>query len=271
MPKNSLGREMIAEFIGTWILVFLGVGVVHTITLCGAQSGLWQVAVVWGLAIALAIYAVGAVSGAHLNPAVTVAFSVFGNLPWKKTAPYIVAQLAGAIVAAVMLYMLFSGAIADYEKKNNIVRGEPASVITASCYGEYFPNPGQKWEPEVVPMSTAMLAEMIGTGFLMFMILALTDGSRKDDHFMSKITPIFIGLTVAVMISVLAPLTQACFNPARDFGPRIVAYFAGWGSIAFPGPNGGLLQVYLISPILGALIGGCIYKFLVQAKEQNEG
>lgn len=268
--EKTLTRQMVAEVIGTWILVFFGTGVVHAATFCGAQAGLWQVAVVWALAIALAIYAVGAISGAHLNPAVTIAFAAFGQLPWKKVVPYIVAQLAGAMLAAAMLLFLFGGVISHFETQNGIVRGEPESVQSACCFGEYFPNPGMQkaygWADEAVPVRVAMAGEMIGTAFLMFMILALTDSRRKDGPFTSMITPIFIGLTVAVAISIIAPLTQAGFNPARDFGPRLVAYFAGWKDIAIPGPRGGFFTVYILSPIIGAIIGGCVYRYFVADK-----
>ncbi len=266
-------KEMTAEFIGTWILVFFGTGVVHAATLTGAQGGLWQVAVVWALAITLAIYAVGAISGAHLNPAVSIAFATFGNLPWKKVVPYILAQLGGAILAACMLFFLFNGALAHFEKQNNLVRGEAGSELSACCFGEYFPNPGiqkaKAWEDSVAPMPTAMAGEAIGTAFLMFMIYALVDSRRKDAAFTSAFAPIFIGLTVAVCISIIAPLTQAGFNPARDFGPRLVAYFAGWGEIAIPGPRGGFFTVYILSPIVGAIFGGCVYRFFVADAKDN--
>lgn len=249
---------------------FFGVGVVHAATLCGTQGGLWQVAVVWALAITLAIYAVGAVSGAHLNPAVTLALATFRDLPWRKVPAYITAQLAGAVVAAATLYFLFSGAIAHFEKQNGIVRGEPGSELSACCYGEYFPNPGvQKafgWKDSVVPIHVAMLGEMIGTAFLMFMICALTDSVRKDAGFRAAFTPIFVGLTVATCISIIAPLTQAGFNPARDFGPRLFAWFAGWKEIAIPGPRGGFFIVYILSPIIGAVLGGGIYRYLLAGK-----
>jgi glycerol uptake facilitator protein len=86
-------RKFLAEFLGTYLLVLFGCGVVHSAVLTGAQSGLWQVAVVWGVAIMLAIYATGAVSGAHINPAMTLAFAVRGRFPWPLVPSYITAQL----------------------------------------------------------------------------------------------------------------------------------------------------------------------------------
>jgi glycerol uptake facilitator protein len=139
------------------------------------------------------------------------------------------------------------------------------------CFGEYFPSPGPlagSVEPyyhdrradfdALVPESTAFAAELLGTLLLALAVFALTD-DRNPAAPRAQLAPVFIGLTVAVLISVIAPLTQACFNPARDFGPRLVAYFAGWGEVAIPGPRGGFATVYLLAPTLGAVAGGGLY------------
>ena len=271
--NNSTFRQCVAEFIGTWILVFFGTGVVHAGVMCGAPSGLWQVAVVWALAITLAIYAVGSISGAHLNPAVTIAMAVLNGFPWRRVPAFIVAQLAGAVCASCVLFALFSGSIAHFEKQRGIVRGQLGSELSAMCYGEYFPNPevkkAREWSDEVVSMPAAMAGEFIGTAFLLFMIFGLTDPKQTRD-FGSSFAPIFIGLTVAVAIMIIAPLTQAGFNPARDFGPRLVAWAAGWGSVAIPGPRGGFFLVYILAPIAGGVCGGAIYQFCVKERKSVE-
>jgi glycerol uptake facilitator protein len=112
----------------------------------------------------------------------------------------------------------------------------------------------------------ACVAEIVGTMLLALVVFALTD-QRMATTTLGRIAPVFIGLTVAILISVIAPLTQACFNPARDFGPRLFAFLAGWGEIALPGPRPtGFLTVYILSPIVGAIAGGgCYVKFLLPA------
>ena len=135
-------KEFTAEAIGTFILVLFGVGAVHAAVLTGAQSGIWQVAIVWGIAIMLAIYTVGSISGAHLNPAITIALATYGRHRWSKVVPYILAQLVGAFVAAAVLFSFFSGFIKAKESDKQVLRGEPGSIVTAMCYGEYFPNVG---------------------------------------------------------------------------------------------------------------------------------
>jgi glycerol uptake facilitator protein len=264
--RCPLRGECLCEFFGTLILVFFGVGSVNTAVLAGAQEGLWQVAVVWGVAIALAIYATGAVSGAHINPAITVAMAVWRDFPKSKVAPYVVAQVAGAFCGSLILYGLFHGMIAHFEAVKGIARSAPGSELSAMVFGEYFPNPamiGTTAEAfRQVSHVTAMLGEAIGTAFLACFVFALTEPRNPQaPRFM---VPLFIGLTVSIIISIVAPLTQAGLNPARDFGPRLVSYLFGWGDIAIPGPRGGFFTVYILSPVLGAVFGAGVYQWLVR-------
>jgi glycerol uptake facilitator protein len=272
VPTSSLPAKCVAEALGTFILVFFGLGAVHAAVLTGAQSGLWQVAIVWGIGVMLAVYIVGAISGAHINPAITVSLAAWGRFSWRHVAPYVGSQFVGAFIAAAVLFVFFQSFLDTREKDKGIVRGGPGSEITAMCYGEYFPNPSLLTTPPQKPYSpvehdrlnahvselTACLAEVVGTLLLALVVFALTD-ERNGAAPAARLGPVFIGLAVAVLISVIAPLTQACFNPARDFGPRLFAYWAGWGEIAIPGPRGGFFTVYILSPILGAVLGGAVY------------
>ncbi|HLU48413.1 MAG TPA: MIP/aquaporin family protein [Planctomycetota bacterium] len=266
MTPARLSHACIAETIGTFILVFFGTGSVFVGVLTGAIDGVVQVGLVWGLGIGLAIYAVGAVSGAHLNPAVTVAMAALKRLPPARIVPYVAAQLVGAFLASAILYGLFSGVLAEFEAKKGLVRGQPGSELSAMVFGEYFPNPAIFGTDEAafrqVSSMQAMAAEAIGTCLLVFFILALTDTRNRSRPNGTSFAP-FIGLTVAVIIAVVAPLTQAGLNPARDFAPRLFSYFVGWGDIAIPGPRGGFLTVYIIAPILGGCVGAAIYQLLI--------
>ncbi len=272
MSTPTVRQCFIAELIGTFILIFFGCGAVHTAVLFGAQSGLWQVAIVWGVAIMLAIYATGSISGAHINPAITVSMWIWNGFDRGRVLPYVAAQMSGAFLAAAALFLIFSPKLTALEQAKGVVRGQPGSEITATCYGEFYPNPGGLAGGEgpysaeehaelkkTVPHGVAFVAEVIGTAILAMMVFSLTN-ERNAGAPQNNQAAIFIGLTVAILISVIAPLTQACFNPARDFAPRLFSALAGWGYVALPlGSDWGWLTVYIIAPTLGAVIGGGLY------------
>lgn len=135
-------RDFAGEFIGTCILVFFGCGSVAVTILFSAHVGLFQIAMVWGVGVALAIYATRHLSCAHLNPAVSIAMVVGKRMRLSKLPTYLTAQFCGAFFAAVVLYLLFSSSIARYESLHAIVRGTPASVRTAMMFGEFYSQPG---------------------------------------------------------------------------------------------------------------------------------
>jgi glycerol uptake facilitator protein len=259
---TRLLRACLAEGCGTFLMVLCGTGAVFAAVTTGALTGLWQVAVIWGVVIALAIQATGAVSGAHLNPAVTLALCVWRGFPAARVPAYLLAQLAGAFAASALLYGLYGGVLAGFEQREGLVRGQPGSERSAMVFGEYFPNPdifrSQPNAHQAVSLSRAMAAEGLGTAVLVFCLFALTD-RRNPGRPRGALLPAGIGLTVAVLIAVIAPLTQAGFNPARDFGPRLFAFLVGWGPVAIPGPRGGFFWVYIAAPILGGLAGAGLY------------
>jgi glycerol uptake facilitator protein len=268
---------LLGELVGTFILVLFGCGAVHAAVLTGAQSGLWQVAIVWGLGVMFAAYVCGGISGAHINPAMTIALAFWGRFEWSKVAPYVIAQVAGAFLAAALLFRMFYGPLEAKEEARGVRRGETGSIITAMCYGEFYPNPGpfaardKPWNDVdwieyslQVPTSHAILTEVVCTAILALVVFGVTD-SRNPSAPPSYLAPLFIGLTVAGLISIAAPLTQACFNPARDFGPRLFTFLAGWGTAALPGPNGsGFFTVYILAPIVGAVAGGGVYELILR-------
>jgi glycerol uptake facilitator protein len=261
--RPPLARALIGEFFGTYVLVFFGVGAVNAAVLTGAQMGLWQVAVVWAVGVSLGIYSAAALSGAHLNPAITLAAAVYERFPLLRVPGYWAAQLFGAAAASLTLYAMFAEAIVEFERRNGLLRGGPASERSAMVFGEYFPNPAifgtaeDAWR--VVSLQGAFVAEAIGTAMLAFLIAAVTH-QRNTARPPSAGAAVIIGLGVAAIISVVAPLTQAGLNPARDLGPRLVSFFLGWGEIAIPGPRGGWLTVYVLAPFVGALIGAGVYR-----------
>ncbi len=253
-------KEICGELLGTFLLTLFGCGSVAVTTLFGAHQGLLQIALVWGIAVTLAIYLTRHLSCAHLNPAVTIAMVVGGRMQAKKVIAYLAGQFAGAFLAGLVLYLLFSPSIAAYELSHHILRGTPASVKTAAIFGEYYAPPGSS---AVVSLPLATITEAFGTFLLVMMIFALTEGcnvGRPD----AALAPVFIGLTVTSIICLAAPLTQAGLNPARDFGPRLVAWMMGWGPAAFPDQVGGFFYVYILGPIAGGASASLIFIHFIE-------
>ena len=262
VARAPLPKWAIGEFFGTFLLVFFGCGSICAAVATGAQVGIFQVAIVWGIGIATAIYLTGSLSSAHLNPAVTIASAAWSRFPVRLVAPYILVQMLGAFAAAAVLFSIFSDAIAGYEAKHGITRGAPGSEATAMVFGEYFPNPGGKALTEAaratMPAGRAFTAELVGTAILVLVIFCVTD--ERNAARPQILTAVTIGLTVTVIISLIGPLTMAALNPARDLAPRIFSSLAGWRSVPFTTNGTGWLTVYIIAPIVGGLLGGGIYR-----------
>lgn len=273
MTDTPLLRACTAEVTGTFLLVLFGTGSVAAATFTDAHVGLWQVAAVWGFGVAIAIYVTASVSGAHLNPAVSFAFAILRRSEFspQRMLVYWSGQMIGAILAGVVVLLMFSPFISNFEEQNGIERGDAGSQLSAMAFGEYFPNPdlfgtGQDAVELVSPLH-AFAVEAFGTAVLALVIFAIID--RRNVSLPSKgMAPFFIGFTVAVLISIFAPITQAGWNPARDFGPRLVAFAAGWGDIALPGPRSGF-WVYILGPLVGAPIGAATWDYVVRPGLKN--
>jgi len=258
----KLPHHFMGEFIGTFLLVLFGCGSVAVTVLFSAHMGLFQVAMVWGLGVTIAIYATRHLSCAHLNPAVSIAMVAGRRMSASYLPAYLCAQFLGAFAAAAILYLLFADSIAQFESVNHILRGSPASVKTAQMFGEFYPNPGAGVAAIVSPL-TAFLAEAVGTFALVFLIFSLTEGcnlGRPDD----ALAPVFIGVTVTIIISIIAPLTQAGLNPARDLSPRIFSLLTGWGMAAMPDQGFGFITVYVLGPVCGALFASGLFTYVIE-------
>jgi glycerol uptake facilitator protein len=259
--KQRLGIYF-GEFFGTFLLVFFGISAVAVSVLFNAISSIVQISIVWGIGVTLAIYATRHLSCAHLNPAVSLGMVLAGRMQPRLLIPYWISQLCGALAAGACLLLVFHTAISSYETTHMIVRGTLASVKTAMLFGEYFPNPGFSLAWFEVSKATAMFVEGLGTFLLVTMIFLLTEGCNVGRPG-EVLAPIFIGATVSALIAVTAPLTQTGINPARDFGPRLVAYFAGWGKIAIPGPQNGFFWVYIVAPLIGSIAAAGFFRFIL--------
>ncbi|WP_439294745.1 MIP/aquaporin family protein [Lonepinella sp. BR2882] len=251
---KSLKAACIGEFIGTGLLIFFGCGCVAALKVAGASFGQWEISVIWGMGVALAVYATAGLSGAHLNPAVTIALWKFACFDGKRVLPYIVAQMAGAFCAAALVYFLYMNLFIDFENAHNIVRGSAESLSLAGTFSTY-PNPH-------IGFAQAFLVELVITAVLLALIMALTDDGNGVPR--GPLAPLLIGVLIAVIGASTGPLTGFAMNPARDFGPKLFASLAGWGEIAL---TGGLTIPYaivpIVAPIIGGLLGAWAYKHFI--------
>jgi glycerol uptake facilitator protein len=244
----ALFRSLVHEAVGTGLIVALGCGSIASSKFLGSALGLGGIAAVWGGAVATAVYATRDVSGAHLNPAITVALAVHrpdAVSPFTATY-YVGAQIFGATLAGVANVFVFGRSIRAFELKEGVIRGSPAS---ASTLGGAFCVAHNACALRSAPGIIAV--EALATGLLTHAVFALTD-QRKTTP--ASGAPVMIGVTVASLVAVFGPVSGAGLNPARDLGPRIAALAGGWGRAAFRGA-----VPFSLGPIIGAVAGGALY------------
>ncbi|MDO4290048.1 MAG: aquaporin [Eggerthellaceae bacterium] len=252
---NSTFRAFLGECIGTFMMCFFGIGAVSVATLGGTMTGNYQVGMIWGITIAIAIFTTRHLSAAHFNPAVTFAMAVTGNMKWREVPIYLIGQFVGAIIAAALLWVLFADSVAAVNLAAGVSASDPPLAGSASSsWRVNYTNNGTL----VVGTGVAALAEGAGVFVLVFVIFSLTSGEntgRPSGH----LAPLFIGLTVTIIIGTVGPITDAGLNPARDLGPRIVGALVGLGGAFSPE----ILLVYTVAPLVGGMLAGLFYKYVV--------
>lgn len=264
--REGVLGDMLAEFLGTFVLLLLGIGSVAVAVVGLPGSGRqavdfgpanWLIiAWSWGFAVMFGVHVAGGVSGAHLNPAVTLAFAVRRDLPWRKVLPYWLAQVLGAFVAAALVYACYRWAIDAANAKEGITREESLGTysIFATFPAEYF---GDSWWGP-------LLDQIVGTGILLLLICALID--TRNTAPAANLHPFLIGLVVVVIGMAFGTNAGYAINPARDFGPRLFTFFEGWGAIALPGSFGwfsGYWWIPIVGPLIGAVLGTLVYDLLI--------
>ena len=244
----SLAGEMAAEFFGTFILILFGVGVVAQVV-AGEIGDHDSIAWGWGLGVMLGIYVAGRISGAHLNPAITFALALFQDFPWRKVAPYAIAQLAGAFVAALLVRWNYAEVIDKFD---------PGHTIKSQ--GIFSTLPGNGIAP-VTDMG-ALRDQIIGTAILVFLVFAITDSRNSAP--LANLTPLIVGLLVVGIGMAWGTNAGYAINPARDLGPRLASFFTGYGG-AFRDQYGSLyFWIPIVGPLIGGAVGGALYKYGLQ-------
>ncbi len=230
MSEPTIVQKLSAEVIGTFVLVLFGCGSVAYATQTQASSTVTTVGLTFGLAVMVMVYAFGRVSGGHFNPAVSVGASISGRVPWSQTGFYVLAQLVGAVVGALVLFLLLQG----YDGFDAEGR------MGQNFFGDQSAN-GYAWW-------AAFLLELVLTAIFVTVILAVTD--ERNEH--PSLAPLAIGLTLAAIHFVAIPATGTSVNPARSIGP---ALFAGAEAIK-------QLWLFILAPVIGAAVAGLLYPLL---------
>ena len=247
-PKFSLLTELTAEFLGTFVLILLGTGVVAMVVLFPTQTpgelihgGFTNITLGWGLGVTMGIYVAAKISGAHLNPAVTLALAVFRGFPWRKVLPYSIAQVAGAFAAAALVYRNYLPAFHQVD---------PHLEKTAGVFTTFpaFPN----WP------QAGFLDQVIGTALLLLFIFAITDEFNMPPG--ANMAPVMIGLVVVAIGMSFGAMHGYPINPARDFGPRLFTVLAGFRNNGLTDGNR-VWWVPVLAPLVGGVLGAAVYDF----------
>lgn len=273
---HGLWGELSAEFMGTFTLICLGDGVVamavaalpgsgrtaSPTTIFNAAGDWLLISWGWAMAVAMAVYVAGGISGAHINPAVTLALAVRRRFPWKHVAPYWVAQVIGAFTGGLLVYWVYGAAIGAFDAAAHVLPQAGNAIATYSIFATF---PAGYFHGN---LGGPFIDQVVGTAILLLLVLALTDGRNLSPA--SNLTPWMVGMAVAAIGMSFGANAGYAINPARDFGPRIVAWIFGWGQTAFPGTynNGGLqfsnyFWVPIIGPLIGAVIGALVYDWFI--------
>jgi glycerol uptake facilitator protein len=267
--RVGLAGELAAECLGTFVLICFGDGVVAMAVAALNQSGRggqifaasgdWLIiGWGWGLAVAFAVYVAGGVSGAHINPAVTIAFAARRDFPWRKVPGYVAAQVVGAFLGALLVYVVYKAAIDSYETANHITRGDPSSVPTYSIFATF---PAKYFGNVVGPL----VDQIVGTAFLVAFVFAVVDEVNQPVR--ANLAPLLIGFVVVAIGLSFGANAGYAINPARDFGPRVFAWIAGWGKVAIPGDYGNIdayMWIPIVGPVVGGVIGAYAYDFAIR-------
>jgi len=247
--KKNLFKLYLSELIGTYMFVGIGLASVATLVLGMSDISYSFMSLAWGIAIAIAIYLTGSISGAHMNPAVTLAMVVWSGFEKKKAVGYIIAQIIGAFLAAATVYFLFAEKIVAFEALNGWVRGTSDGNSTMGIFVTSA--------SEGLAMWKAFLVEVVDTMILVLTIYAVTDNKNASAP-SAGLGAIMIGISVTLCGWALGPLTGFAMNTARDFGPRLFLLIAGWGKYAFGANLYGLI-VPVFAPIVGGVLAGGLY------------
>lgn len=237
----NLRKQCLAEFFGIFIFMTLGCAGNASIALTHSNFTSWEGCMMWGVAVALAIYIFVDISGAHFNPSVTIAFWLFNKFPKEKVIPYLIAQVAGAFAGSVVVYAMYYNFFTE------------KTLDTAKIFMTDLNPSLYVWQ--------AFLVEMLITAILVTSLMGLNDAGNR--HAQKAVMPLLVGLVVATIGCGFGGLTGWSMNAARDLGPRLFLLLTGWGEVALTNNRAvPYILVTTFAPTFGGIVGAFMYKFL---------
>ncbi|MFN0123028.1 MAG: MIP family channel protein [Blastocatellia bacterium] len=250
MQRNTLTRELLAEFLGTMVVLTFGAAVVAQVVLGKGQNGQYlSINLAWGLAVTMGVYVAGGVTGAHLNPAVTLAVAVRNGLAWNKVIPYMIAQVAGAFAGAALAFVTYREAFNAFDGGVRQVLGDKGTAGIFATYPQTY-------------LSTmgGLVDQIVGTALLLLVICAIGDDRNLAPT--GNLGPFIVGLLVTVLGMSFGLNAGYAINPARDLGPRLFTLVAGWGGEVFTAGNY-WFWVPIAGPLIGGVLGAKAYDWLI--------
>ncbi len=273
---RGIWGELSAEFFGTFILICFGDGVVAMAvaalpgsgrtagptTIFNAAGDWLLITFGWAFAVCMGVYVAGGVSGAHINPAVTLALAVRRKFPWKHVLPYCAAQVVGAFLGAGLVYWVYNSAIGAYNAAAHVVPSQGNALASFSIFATF---PAAYFHGTI---GGPFVDEAVGTALLIILVLAITDARNLSP--LSNMGPLLIGFAVFAIGTSFGANSGYAINPARDFGPRLFAFFAGFGKVALPGSfSSGSFHftnyfwIPIVAPLTGGVIGAYLYDWFI--------
>ncbi|MCU0248074.1 MAG: aquaporin family protein [Bryobacter sp.] len=242
--RTGLTAELIAEFLGTLVLILFGTGVCAMVVLFGpadrvVNGGYTNIVWGWGFGVTMGIFVAGKISGAHLNPAVTLALAVYRDFPWSKVLPYCVAQTAGAFAAAALVFL---------EYRPAFLKADPLLERTQGIFSTFPAFP--EWP------AAGFIDQVLGTALLLLLIFAITDDRNAPSP--AWASALLVGLVVVVIGISFGALHGYAINPARDFGPRLMITLVGFRNNGLT-DGSGVFWIPIVAPLLGGLVGAGLY------------
>jgi MIP family channel proteins len=254
---RATAREILAEFLGTFVLIVFGTAVVAQVVLSNQANGSYlSINLGWGLAVVMGVYVAGGVSGAHLNPAVTLALAVRRGFPWAKVLPYSAAQLVGAFAGALVTFVTYREAFDRFDGGVRQIIGPQATAGIFATYPQAF----------LSTFPGGVVDQVVGTALLLLLIFAVSDARNLAPD--PKFAPLVVGLAVTVIGMTFGYNAGYAINPARDLGPRLFTAVAGWGGEVFRAGNG-WWWVPVAAPLVGGVLGGSVYDLLVTNRRRD--